>query len=328
MVSGVKGINERIKKLVLQYQQLPETSECEKSDSRRILSFVKQKDVTLSRKKDTLLSGGIRTALEEIMSQQQCNDPESELDNMRQEQIKNIGASNAMNLSLQGMYQSQTNRNSFLPSADTETMKNDDAEDKGESPVEKAQLKDSGIKKRKNTPVNPVDKSGSKKMRVSTSSAEFLSTPSAKLSDMGGIDECIEQVLELIGMPLKHPEIYIHLGISPPRGILLHGPAGCGKTMLGNAIADQVGVPFFSISAPSIVSGMSGESEKKIRQVFEQAQESAPCLLFIDEIDAITPKRETAQREMERRIVAQLLTCMDDCSFEKTGNRPILIIGS
>ncbi|CAB4394493.1 unnamed protein product [Rhizophagus irregularis] len=155
-----------------------------------------------------------------------------------------------------------------------------------------------------------------------------LSLPSARLSDLGGVDACIEEVLELIAMPLAHPEIYLHTGVQPPRGILLHGPPGCGKTLLANAIAGELGVPFISISAPSVVSGMSGESEKKIREMFEEAKEKAPCLIFIDEIDAITPKRETAQREMERRIVAQLLTCMDDLSWDKMNYQPILIIGA
>jgi ribosome biogenesis ATPase len=98
--------------------------------------------------------------------------------------------------------------------------------------------------------------------------------------------------------------------------------------MLARAVAGEVGVPFIQISAPSIVSGMSGESEKKLREVFEEAKELAPCILFIDEIDAITPKRETAQREMERRIVAQLLTCMDDLSMENTQNKPVAVIGA
>ncbi|KAJ2693069.1 Ribosome biogenesis ATPase rix7, partial [Coemansia sp. RSA 1285] len=135
-------------------------------------------------------------------------------------------------------------------------------------------------------------------------------------------------VLELIVMPLKHPEIYLHTGVQPPRGVLLHGPPGCGKTLLANAIAGEVGVPFIQISAPSIVSGMSGESEKKLREVFEEARELAPCIVFIDEIDAITPKRENAQREMERRIVAQMLTCIDDISWDKTNNKPVMLIGA
>ncbi|KAF7730849.1 hypothetical protein EC973_001367 [Apophysomyces ossiformis] len=165
-----------------------------------------------------------------------------------------------------------------------------------------------------------------KRARVESRDAPFI--PNAKLSDLGGIDHCVEEIMELIAMPLAHPEVYIHTGVQPPRGVLLHGPPGCGKTRLAHAIAGELGVPFINISAPSIVSGMSGESEKKIRDVFEDARSNAPCLLFIDEIDAITPKRETAQREMERRIVAQLLTCMDDLSWDKTNNKPVMIIGA
>lgn len=98
--------------------------------------------------------------------------------------------------------------------------------------------------------------------------------------------------------------------------------------MLASAIAGKLGVPFFSLAAPEIVSGMSGESEAKLRQLFKDAVENAPSLIFIDEIDAIAPKRENASREMEKRIVAQLLTCMDDLSFEKTGGKMVLVIGA
>ncbi|KIM39323.1 hypothetical protein M413DRAFT_12268 [Hebeloma cylindrosporum] len=152
--------------------------------------------------------------------------------------------------------------------------------------------------------------------------------PTARLSDLGGVEPCIEKLLELVAMPLCHPEVYLHTGVQPPRGVLLHGPPGCGKTLLAHAMAGELGIPFISISAPSIVSGMSGESEKTLRDTFEEAKRVAPCLLFIDEIDAITPKRESAQREMERRIVAQFLTCMDDLSWEKTDNKPIIVIGA
>lgn len=152
--------------------------------------------------------------------------------------------------------------------------------------------------------------------------------PTTRLSDLGGVEGCVEKMLELVAMPLCHPEIYLHTGVQPPRGVLLHGPPGCGKTLLANAIAGELGVPFINISAPSIVSGMSGESEKTLRDTFEEAKRAAPCLLFIDEIDAITPKRESAQREMERRIVAQFLTCMDDMSWEKNDNKPVIVIGA
>ncbi|KAH9930123.1 P-loop containing nucleoside triphosphate hydrolase protein [Fomitopsis serialis] len=158
--------------------------------------------------------------------------------------------------------------------------------------------------------------------------AKDYSPPTTRLADLGGVDACIEKMLELVAMPLCHPEIYLHTGVQPPRGVLLHGPPGCGKTLLAHAIAGELGVPFISISAPSVVSGMSGESEKTLRDTFEEAKRVAPCLLFIDEIDAITPKRESAQREMERRIVAQFLTCMDDMSWDKTDGKPIIVIGA
>lgn len=151
---------------------------------------------------------------------------------------------------------------------------------------------------------------------------------SVRLKDLGGIDSVITKILELLAMPLSHPEIFLKLGSDIPRGILLHGPPGCGKTMLANAVANELGCAFINISAPAVVSGMSGESEKKLRELFEEARAVAPCLIFIDEIDAITPKRETAQREMERRIVAQLLTCMDDVSLEKTDGKPVMVIGA
>jgi len=147
--------------------------------------------------------------------------------------------------------------------------------------------------------------------RSTAPSADKWPAPTTRLRDLGGIDRCIEQVLELVALPICHPEIYSHTGVIPPRGVLLAGPPGCGKTMLAGAIAGELGCPFVAISAPSIVSGMSGESEKTVRDTFAEAAALAPCVLFIDEIDAITGKRENAQREMERRIVAQLLTCMD-----------------
>ncbi|KAF5379674.1 hypothetical protein D9615_005752 [Tricholomella constricta] len=186
--------------------------------------------------------------------------------------------------------------------------------------------------KRKTRSTRPPD-SSSKRTKLAPLSgggaiAKDHTPPTARLSDLGGVDACVEKMLELVAMPLCHPEIYLHTGVQPPRGVLLHGPPGCGKTLLANAMAGELGVPFINISAPSIVSGMSGESEKTLRDTFEEAKRVAPCLLFIDEIDAITPKRESAQREMERRIVAQFLTCMDDMSWDKTDNKPVIVMGA
>jgi ribosome biogenesis ATPase len=164
-----------------------------------------------------------------------------------------------------------------------------------------------------------------KKARTTKPRAD-LEVPRMRYADLGGIEGVLEDVAELIERPFRHPEIYRHLGVEPPKGILLHGPPGCGKTCLAQAIAGELGLPLLKVSAPEVVSGMSGESEGKIRELFEQAKASAPCVLFLDEIDAITPKRETAQREMERRIVAQLLTCLDEVNT--SGDPSVLVIGA
>ena len=148
------------------------------------------------------------------------------------------------------------------------------------------------------------------------------------LADLGGVDDVIKELQDLVVLPLLQPAIFSISKIQPPRGILLHGPPGCGKTMLANAFAAELGVPFIALSAPSVVSGMSGESEKALREHFEEAKRAAPCLVFIDEIDAITPKRESAQREMEKRIVAQLLTCMDELAFEKTDGKAVIVLAA
>lgn len=123
------------------------------------------------------------------------------------------------------------------------------------------------------------------------SKTQDRSPPNSDLSQLGGMDDIVSQLMELIGLPILHPEIYKTTGVDPPRGILLHGPPGCGKTTIANAIAGELKVPFISVSAPSVVSGMSGESEKKLRELFDEAKSLAPCIMFFDEIDAITPKR-------------------------------------
>lgn len=146
--------------------------------------------------------------------------------------------------------------------------------------------------------------------------------------DLGGVGEIVRKLKKLMVLPLLRPEVYINSDIQPPRGILLHGPPGCGKTMIAHAMAAELQVPFIAISAPSIVSGMSGESEKALREYFDEAKRLAPCLMFIDEIDSITPKRESAQREMEKRIVAQLLTCMDDLALEKSGRKAVMVLAA
>ncbi|NXB33685.1 NVL protein, partial [Eulacestoma nigropectus] len=150
--------------------------------------------------------------------------------------------------------------------------------------------------------------------------------PSVKFEDVGGNDETLKEICKML-LHIHHPEVYNHLGVVPPRGFLLHGPPGCGKTLLAQAIAGELELPMLKVAATEIVSGVSGESEQKLRELFEQAVSSAPCVLFIDEIDAITPKREVASKDMERRIVAQFLTCMDDLNTVAATTQ-VLVIGA
>jgi transitional endoplasmic reticulum ATPase len=115
----------------------------------------------------------------------------------------------------------------------------------------------------------------------------------------------------MVELPLRHPELFQRLGIDPPKGVLLRGPPGCGKTLLAKAVANEAKAYFISINGPEIMSKFYGESEKKLRILFKEAEEKAPAIIFIDEIDAIAPKRENVTGEVERRVVAQLLGLMD-----------------
>ncbi|MEM2478703.1 MAG: CDC48 family AAA ATPase [Candidatus Pacearchaeota archaeon] len=135
--------------------------------------------------------------------------------------------------------------------------------------------------------------------------------PEITYEDIGGLDEEIKKIREMVELPLKHPEIFEKLGIEPPKGVLLYGPPGTGKTLLAKAVANESEANFYSIAGPEIMSKFYGESEKRIRDIFEEAEKSAPSIIFIDEIDAIAPKREESYGEVERRVVSQLLTMMD-----------------
>ena len=142
--------------------------------------------------------------------------------------------------------------------------------------------------------------------------------------DLGGLDDAITQVREMIELPLKHPELFDRLGIDPPKGVLLHGPPGTGKTLLARAVANEAAAQFFSIGGPEIIGPYVGESEKRLRDVFDRAAASAPAIIFMDEIDSIAPKRDAARGDTERRTVAQLLTLMDGL----TPRRNVIVIGA
>ena len=135
--------------------------------------------------------------------------------------------------------------------------------------------------------------------------------PDIAYEDVGGMEDEIKKIREMVELPLKHPEIFQKLGIDPPKGVLLHGPPGTGKTLLAKAVANESDANFILLNGPEVMSKFYGESEKKIRDIFEDAEKNAPSIVFFDEIDAIAPKREDVQGEVERRVVSQLLTMMD-----------------
>ncbi|UMM19381.1 hypothetical protein L5515_015005 [Caenorhabditis briggsae] len=132
-----------------------------------------------------------------------------------------------------------------------------------------------------------------------------------KFEDIGGADRQFLEVCRL-AMHLKRPKTFATLGVDPPRGFIVHGPPGCGKTLFAQAVAGELGVPMLQLAATELVSGVSGETEEKIRRLFDTAKQNSPCILILDDIDAIAPRRETAQREMERRVVSQLCSSLDE----------------
>ena len=142
--------------------------------------------------------------------------------------------------------------------------------------------------------------------------------------DIGGLGDQLLKVREMIELPLKHPILFRRLGIDPPKGVLLHGPPGTGKTMIAKAVANETNAHFTSINGPEIISKYYGESEKQLREIFDDAASNAPAIIFIDELDSIAPKREDVSGEVERRVVAQLLTLMDGMQ----GRDNVVVIGA
>ncbi len=161
---------------------------------------------------------------------------------------------------------------------------------------------------------------------VKTEPMEMSVTPTVSVTydDVGGLENELQRVREMIELPLKNPELFDRLGIDPPKGVLLYGPPGTGKTLIAKAVANEAGASFYAIQGPEIMSKYYGQSEEKLREKFEEAEKNAPSIIFIDEIDSIAPKREEVHGEVERRVVAQLLSLMDGL----IGRGQLIVIGA
>ncbi|EEH46161.2 uncharacterized protein PADG_02311 [Paracoccidioides brasiliensis Pb18] len=275
---------------------------------------IKRSNSSLNRRGKKLLEDSIERVLEvvktDVLGDEESDSVEEDFEGLEE---NNVVASNGMNKSIVGMWGAKSKTSAIVKkSADASGVES-------ASPI------------RTTVTLNKRRQAGGEshpKRRKAESSIDRSPPSHVSLADLGGVDDVIQELEDLIVLPMTRPQVYSSSKVQPPRGVLLHGPPGCGKTMIANAFAAELGVPFIAISAPSIVSGMSGESEKALREHFEEAKKVAPCLIFIDEIDAITPKRESAQREMEKRIVAQLLTCMDDLALEKTDGKPVIVLAA
>ncbi len=156
------------------------------------------------------------------------------------------------------------------------------------------------------------------------SEIEIVGKDRISYEDIGGLGDAILRIREMVELPLKHPELFLKLGIDPPKGVLLHGPPGTGKTLLAKAVANESDAHFIPIQGPEIMSKFYGESEARLREIFKEAEENAPSIVFIDEIDAIAPKREEVTGEVERRVVAQILALMD--GLQSRGE--VIVIGA
>lgn len=179
-------------------------------------------------------------------------------------------------------------------------------------------------------PSGPVIINSSTQVNVSEETAKAAAAakeggiPSITYEDIGGLKDEVTKVREMIELPLRHPELFKRLGVEAPKGVILHGPPGTGKTLLAKAVANETNASFYSIGGPEIMSKFYGESEERLRNIFQEAEKNAPSIIFIDELDSIAPKREEVSGEVERRVVAQLLSLMDGL----TSRGKVVVIGA
>ncbi|MBI4493350.1 MAG: AAA family ATPase, partial [Chloroflexi bacterium] len=161
------------------------------------------------------------------------------------------------------------------------------------------------------SPRDVVVVSGSTAIRIKGEAAPERRGPAISYEDIGGLGKEIARIREMIELPLRYPEVFQRLGIDPPKGVLLYGPPGAGKTLIARAVAYETSAYFIHVAGPEVIHKFYGESEAHLRSIFQDAEQHAPSIIFLDEIDAIAPKREAVQGEVEKRVVAQLLALMD-----------------
>ena len=266
-----------------------------------IYDDIRRSNSSLNRKPRKLLEDAIERVLDVIQRDTAESDSEADLDQQLSPQ-PTPKPSNGMNKSIVAMWSDPN------PTSNANTKANGTTTPQVVDEAAMKPVSEPPRKKRKRAP------------EINTDPPTHID-----ISDLGGVDDVVRQFCNMLNVPLLCPSA---TSMQSLRGILIHGPPGCGKTTIAKAIATFYGVSFIDISAPSIVSGMSGESEKALRDCFEQAKQAAPCLLFLDEIDAITPKRESASREMEKRIVAQLATLMDGLDPRLNDGKVVIVLAA
>ena len=290
-----------------------------------IAKYLKQMYSFYQRKTDTVLKREVQSAIDKIAKECLVSENDSDEHSMDIEATDDVKIEhNLVNISLNGLYSS--NKNKSVNENDTKEQSSQPKERKSKSNREsvkakKARIEEGGEEQKAD---KAIDAALAKQAKLRE---RYLLTPKVTFNDFGGIQDVIVELKKLL-YHIRNSELYRQLGVEPPRGFLLHGPPGVGKSMLVEALASDLQVPCLRCGATEIIAGISGESEEKIRELFSLAKSLRPCLLFIDEIDAITPKRENAAREMERRIVTQLITCLDQLSDSDGSGDGVMVVGA